>query len=44
MREGQQTLRRLSQLCRRDGFALGQFYTWERRASQRPRESLRAGE
>jgi transposase len=39
--EARQTKHMVSEVCRRHGVAVGQFYTWEKRARQGALEALR---
>lgn len=41
--EARQTEHTVSEVCRRHGVAIGQFYTWEKQARQGALEALRNG-
>jgi transposase len=42
LEEARQTPQTISEVCRRQGLAPGQFYAWEKRARQGALEALRA--
>jgi len=43
IQEARQTEHTVSEVCRRHGLAVGQFYTWEKQACQGALEALRNG-
>ncbi|NPV81909.1 MAG: transposase [Firmicutes bacterium] len=43
LEEARQTGQRISEVCRRYGIAIGQFYAWEKQARQGSLEALRNG-
>jgi len=43
IQEARQTDHSVSEVCRRHGLAVGQFYTWEKRARQGALQALRNG-
>lgn len=43
IQEARHTEHSVSEVCRRHGLAVGQFYTWEKRARQGALEGLRNG-
>jgi len=43
LEEARQTPQTVSEVCRRQGIAPGQFYAWEKKARQGALEALRAG-